>query len=51
VDPAGRKRQTSRIWYELYCEAPDGFALQPWRESVNAWLCKAFFELSDDASM
>jgi hypothetical protein len=50
VDPAGRKRDTSRIWYEKYCAAPDGFAMEPWQGSVNAWLYNALLELGDDIS-
>jgi hypothetical protein len=51
VDPAGRKRDTSRIWYEKYCAAPDGVAMEPWQGSVKAWLYSAVFELGDDISM
>jgi hypothetical protein len=51
VDPAGRTRDTSRIWYEKYCAAPDGFAMEPWQDSVKAWLYSALFDSGDDISM
>ena len=54
-DAEGRRRICSRIWYDEYCAAPDGLAMQPVEIGVGKWLYDTLYALAeetyDDLSM